>query len=307
MPGKTRSRAATRASCNPRACRESRAARPPALSPAADAPDSAACQAAASSSAPRRYAPLHRRWRIPAAPLRRSRTPSEPAARPPPNAERFVSWTPIVAESVSAVRPWRRLPVKEVLFANLREGLQRVLEALLDDAGVLAGGEAAHDVVAADQRAARGEIDLAGIEMLQRSGELETEPGGVEHIAVGDHEAHALDFDPFEVRRRGGEAGGIHTNSWNVAAVEIGCQIAAHDEVRAHLLEGGIGAAAHGEVARVLDHAQAGIQRGRVEAAHVARGIDPGQAGGVEPVAAVPVLHRNHIQRRVDFQLSVEH
>ena len=52
------------------------------------------------------------------------------------------------------------------------------------------------------RRLLSGEIDLAGIELLHRRGDFQAEPGGVEQLAIGDHEADAFDALAFEVRLR---------------------------------------------------------------------------------------------------------
>ena len=92
-----------------------------------------------------------------------------------------------------------------------------------------------------------GEIDLAGVERLHGDGEFEAEAGGVEQLAIGDHEADAFDALAFEVGLRRGEAGGIDADAGDLALVQIRGQFAAADEIGADLLERRVGAAADGQ------------------------------------------------------------
>src|SRR5690242_14275498 len=137
-------------------------------------------------------------------------------------------------------------------------------------------------VVAADEPFAARPVDLAGVEVLDGRSQLESKARSVEQFAVGDLETNAFDTYAFEVRLGGSEGDRVDANAGDLAAVQIGGELAADDEVGADLGEGRLGPASDGEVLRKLHHAKAGIERRGGEAAHVRRGIDPGQAGGVE-------------------------
>src|SRR4051794_21879563 len=93
-----------------------------------------------------------------------------------------------IIESLNS-RPWwpvsimsrnrSALFIEQVLLALRDEGGKRVLKALLDGARILAGGQAADHVVAADQALVQREVDLAGVERLQGRPQFQAQPGGV--------------------------------------------------------------------------------------------------------------------------------
>ena len=85
-------------------------------------------------------------------------------------------------------------------------------------------------------------------------------------LAVDDDEPHTL--HRAHARR-------IHAHAGDFAAIQIRRQLAAANEIGPDLLEGGIRSAPHRVSLGRFQQAQAGVQRGGVQAAHVGRGVDP--------------------------------
>ncbi len=73
------------------------------------------------------------------------------------------------------------------------------------------------------------------------------------------------------------------------------------------MLEGGVGTAADGVVAGGFEHADGGIEEGGVEGAHVGGGIDPGEVGGIEPIAALPAAHGDDFEGAGEAKFGLEH
>src|SRR6185437_9067791 len=73
---------------------------------------------------------------------------------------------------------------------------------------------------------------------------------------------------------------------------------------RADQLEWRVRATSHGNVS-CLKQANARIQSGFSEAAHVRRGIDPSEVSGIEPHRSPPTLHTNDAQIGADLSLLV--
>ena len=71
--------------------------------------------------------------------------------------------------------------------------------------------------------------------------------------------------------------------------VQVFRQSAGVDPGRADQLERSVGAAADRDVGG-FNEADAGVESGFFQVAEIGRGIDPGEAGGVVPVAALPAL-----------------
>ena len=142
--------------------------------------------------------------------------------------------------------------------AALFEFLQWLAGALLDVAGGDAGFERVDDFAAADQEAARFEIDFAGIEALQGVGDVEADAHGVQLLAIQDDEADT--FDGLAGEGAGGrlEPSGVHANAGQDPVVQELREFGAVNPIGADLLEGRVGAAAHRIVGRGFEQRQSG-------------------------------------------------
>ena len=102
------------------------------------------------------------------------------------------------------------------------------------------------------------------------------------------------------------EIHGQKTHPLNLPAVQICGQLSAVDPGSAHHFEGRIRAAAHADVC-AFQQTDAGIENFFRQIAQIRRGIDPGLAGLIEPVCALPALHLDDVQLGVQVIFAVEH
>ena len=138
----------------------------------------------------------------------------------------------------------------------------------------------------------------------ERADHLEPDARGLQCRAVGDHHEHAAALLVRVLARFRRERDRIEADARETPRIQRRRQPRSVDPRRADLFERLIGAAPDGDV-RVLDGADAGIQRRLVEVAHVRRRIDPRETRVVVPVIALPPVHRNHREVGADLPLLV--
>lgn len=152
-----------------------------------------------------------------------------------------------------------------------------------------------------------GHVPVIGVLGAEGQGEGEADIDGGAGLGIGEDDAGAAAEFFGEDGGLGFELGGFEGDAGELELVEgIGEEVGLIDVGGADEFEGDIGASADGDVGE-FEEGDAGIEHGFREAAHIWRGIDPGEAGGIEVLIAGPVLDRDDGEVEVEFVFGIEH
>lgn len=137
-------------------------------------------------------------------------------------------------------------------------------------------------------------------------GDFESRADRAEAGAICHHDVHAAAFFVLELARIRREPHGHEADSCKVGGVQGVRQSHAVQPRGAEVLERRIRTAADREVRR-LKQSDAGVKDSLCETPHIGRGVDPGESGRVEKVAAPPAFHLHDLQVEAEFKFLIEH
>ncbi len=177
-----------------------------------------------------------------------------------------------------------------------------------DGAGIFVVLERENGVDADEEAIGAREIELLRIEPADGGDHLDAKLGGVEQIAIGEGEVDggkglAVVGEVVGVFGDGDGRGG-EGDAGDVAGGESGGERVGVEEGCGDVLKGRGGAATDGDVGE-LKELDAGVEGGGGDAAQVGAGVDPGEAGLVVVLRALPVLERDDGELRVEGDLDV--
>ncbi len=210
----------------------------------------------------------------------------------------------------SAGKLGRRCPpaltswVEQVAGSALFEVREFVAPEYADFRGRLAGEDGFEGGLMVQE-----DLDFFGVpfrvEFAEEGGEVEARVQGTEGVGAGEFEADAgagLAGEDAGVR---GEAGGGKANAGEFQGVEAVRERFAVETWGAEMTERGGGAAADAELGE-FKQADAGVEEGGLEAAHVRGRVDPWQAGVVDSAFAIPVRDGNDGEIEVELAFVAE-
>src|SRR5882724_10177577 len=195
--------------------------------------------------------------------------------------------------------------VQQVLATHLPEGTQRISPARDDALGILSPFQLRQFGVVGEQRFHLGDLKLLRIKMEQRRSQFDPERRRVYRIALDDGDIHTVANCSGKSAGYGRKVRRFEANTSELAGIQVFGKSFSVDPRCADLLERKIRPTANGDIG-LFEQGHTGIKRFGIHVAQGRRWIYPRDPGFVEPLVALPTLHGNNPQLRLDLSLTVE-